>query len=56
MNNNVLRRIGLSVSVIIIVTSIIGFFVCDDRFFSYLYFTVGFVYLMLNLFVVKNNN
>lgn len=54
MNNNVLRRIGLWVSVIIIVTAVVGFFVCDDRFFSYLYFTVGFVYLMVNLFVVKN--
>ena len=54
MNNNVLHRIGLAVSVIMIVTSIIGFFVCDDRFFSYLYFIVGFVYLMLNLFNVKN--
>ncbi len=54
MNNNFLRKIGLVVSIIIIVTSVISFFVCDDRFFTYLYFIVGFVYLMLNLFVFKN--
>ncbi len=54
MNNNVLHKIGLAASVFITVTSIIGFFVCEDRFFSYLYFMVGFVYLMLNLFIVKN--
>lgn len=54
MNNKVLRKIGLVGSIILIVTAVVGFFVCDDRFFSYLYFTVGFVYLMVNLFVVKN--
>lgn len=53
MNQSTLRRIGLIASVLLIVAAAIGFFVWDDRLFSYLYFAVGFVYLIFNLFFNK---
>lgn len=56
MSNNVLHKMGLVASIVIIIISIVGFFVCDDRFFPYLYFTIGFIYLMLILFFYKKRN
>lgn len=49
MNQSLLIKIGLIVSVLLIVGSAIGFFVCEDKMFSYLYFAVGLIYLILNL-------
>lgn len=49
MNKEKLRKIGLIMSIILLIVSSISFFVCEDKLFPVLYLAIGVIYLIINL-------